>query len=108
MADLPRLRRGALRLLPRAHRAQFGQIADVMIDKVGAYMIGNILISLVAGVASFIALTVLGVPFSVPLAFVVALRDLIPMIGATLAPVISVVAALLAADLSRTTPLAAA
>jgi predicted PurR-regulated permease PerM len=108
MADLPRLRRGALRLLPRAHRAQFGQIADVMIDKVGAYMIGNILISLVAGVASFIVLTVLGVPFSVPLAFVVALCDLIPMIGATLGAVISVAVALLATDLWPTTLLVAA
>jgi predicted PurR-regulated permease PerM len=107
MADLPRLRRGVLRLLPRAHRAQFGRIADVMIDKVGAYMIGNILISLVAGAASFIVFTVLGVPFSVPLAFVVALCDLIPMIGATLGAVISVLVALLATDLWPTTVLVA-
>jgi predicted PurR-regulated permease PerM len=99
MADLPRLRRGMLRLLPRAHRAESGRIAGVIIDKVGAYMIGNILISLVAGVAAFIVLTVLGVPFSVPLALVVALCDLIPLIGATLGAVISVLVALLATDL---------
>jgi predicted PurR-regulated permease PerM len=108
MADLPRLRRGVLRLLPRAHRAEFGQIADVIIDKVGAYMIGNILISLVAGVASFIVFTILGVPFSVPLAFAVALCDLIPMIGATLGAVISVLVALLATGLWPTTVLVAA
>ncbi len=48
MADLPRLRHGAVLLFPRAHRAQFGRIADVLIDKVGAYMIGNILVSIVA------------------------------------------------------------
>ena len=34
-----------------------------MVDKVGGYMIGNIIISLIAGVVSFIAFTVLGVPF---------------------------------------------
>ena len=56
-----------------------------MVDKVGAYMIGNLLISLAAGVTSFAVFTGLGMPFAVPLAFVVALCDLIPMIGATLA-----------------------
>jgi len=108
MADLPRLRHGLVRLFPRAHQAQGGRIADVMIDKVGAYMIGNILVSIVAGLASFVAFMVLGVPFSVPLAFVVALCDLIPMIGATLGAVIGVLVALFATDLWPTTVLVAA
>src|ERR1700722_1680341 len=99
MADLPRLRHGVLRLFPRAHRAQFGRIADVMVYKVGAYMIGNLLISLAAGVTSFVVFTALGMPFSVPLAFVVALCDLIPLIGATLGAVVCVLAALLTAQL---------
>jgi predicted PurR-regulated permease PerM len=90
MADLPRLRNGVVRLFPRARRSQMGRVADVVIDKVGAYMIGNILISLVAGLAAFVCLTALKVPFSVPLAFVVALTDLIPMIGATLGAIIVV------------------
>ncbi len=108
MADLPRLRHGLVRLFPRARQAQLGRVADVMIDKVGAYMIGNILISIVAGLASFVAFTVLKVPFSVPLAFVVALCDLIPMIGATLGAVIGVVVALFATELWPTTVLVAA
>ena len=78
MADLPRLRRGAVLLFPHAHRARFSRIADVLIDKVGAYMIGNIVVSIVAGLAAFAALTGLGVPFAVPLAFVVAVSDLDP------------------------------
>jgi predicted PurR-regulated permease PerM len=108
MADLPRLRRGAVKLFPRAHRTQAGRIADVLIDKVGAYMIGNILISIVAGLAAFAALTGLGVPFAVPLAFVVAVSDLIPMIGATLGAVICVLVALLATSVWPTTVLVAA
>jgi predicted PurR-regulated permease PerM len=59
-------------------------------------MIGNIVVSLVAGLAAFAALTGLGVPFAVPLAFVVAVFDLIPMIGATLGAVVCVLVALLA------------
>ena len=42
-------------LFPRAHRDRFARIADVMVNKVGSYMIGNILISLIAGVAAFAA-----------------------------------------------------
>ena len=85
LADLPRLPRSAVLLFPRALRARFGRITDVMVDKVGSYMIGNILISLVAGLAAFGALRV---PFAVPLAFLVAVTDLIPMVGATIAELI--------------------
>jgi predicted PurR-regulated permease PerM len=51
LADLPRLQRGAVQLFPRADRDRFARIAGVMVDKVGSYMIGNIAISLIAGVA---------------------------------------------------------
>src|SRR5207247_10975714 len=90
-------------LFPRARRAPVGRITDVMVDKVGSYMIGNLLISLAAGLASFAVFAALGVPFAVPLAFAVALCDLIPMIGATLGAVIRVAAALLTTDLWPTT-----
>ena len=103
MADMPRLRHNAMRLFPKARRAQAGRVADVMVDKVGSYMIGNLLISLVAGLASFAVFAVLGVPFAVPLAFVVAVCDLIPTIGATLGAVICVLAALLTTELWPTT-----
>jgi len=108
MADLPRLRRGAVVLFPPAHRPQVGRIADVLIDKVGAYMIGNIVVSIIAGLAAFAALTGLAVPFAVPLAFVVAVCDLIPMIGATLGAAVCVLVALLATSLWPTTVLVAA
>src|SRR6185312_2924194 len=103
MADMPRLRHGATRLFPAAHRARAGRVADVMVDKVGSYMIGNLLISLAAGLASFAVLAALGVPFAVPLAFAVALCDLIPMVGATLGAVICILAALLTTELWPTT-----
>jgi predicted PurR-regulated permease PerM len=99
LVDLPRLSRNIVRLFPKTHRAEFSRAADVMVEKVGAYMIGNILISLVAGVAAFAALTALKVPFALPLAFWVAVTDLIPMIGATLGAVLCVVVALLATPL---------
>ncbi len=107
MLDLPRLRRGLPWLLPRVHRAQSGRIADIIIDKVGAYMIGSIVIALLAGTSAFIVFTALGVPYAVPLAIVVAVCDLIPMIGATLGAVVGVLVTLLATELWPTSVIVA-
>lgn len=107
MAALPQLQSGLIRLFPKARRARAARIVDVVLDKVGAYMIGNILISLVAGVAAFVAFEALRMPFALPLAFVVAITDLIPMIGATLGAVVCVLVALFAAKLWPTTVLVA-
>jgi predicted PurR-regulated permease PerM len=49
---------------------------------------GNLTISLIAGVSSTIVLLVMGVPFAVALGLVVAILDLIPLAGATIAAVI--------------------
>src|SRR5207253_7850846 len=64
--------------------------------------------SLVAGLAAFGALAALGVPFAVPLAFLVAVTDLIPMVGATIGAVVCIAVALLATRLWPTTVLLAA
>src|SRR5215218_8405006 len=108
MADMVRIRTGLVRLFPVERRPRARQVVDLVVDKVGGYMIGNIIISLIAGIASWIAFSVLGVPFALPLAFVVALCDLIPMIGATLGAVIGVTVALFATQLWPTTLLVAA
>ena len=56
MADLPRVRRGIVRLVPRQGRPRAAQAINVVVDKVGGYMIGNLIISLFAGVSSFVCL----------------------------------------------------
>jgi predicted PurR-regulated permease PerM len=107
MADMPRIRSGVVRLFPVGRRPHARRVVDLVVDKVGGYMIGNIIISLIAGVASFIAFTLLGVAFPVPLAFVVAICDLIPMIGATLGAIIGVTVAVFSTDLVHTLLVAA-
>lgn len=94
LADLPRLRRGGAKLSPRDYRDRLSRIGDVMVDKVGAYTVGNIVVSLIAGLAAFAALTALRIPLALALAFVVAVTDLIPSIGATLGAVICLLVAL--------------
>jgi predicted PurR-regulated permease PerM len=108
MADLPRIRNGLVWLFPAERRPRVKQVVDLVVDKVGAYMIGNIIISIVAGVASYVAFRALGVRFAVPLAVLVAVFDLIPMIGATLGAIVGVLVALFTSPLWPTTVLVAA
>lgn len=59
-------------------------VANDAAKAVTGYVLGNLLISLIAGVVTFATLSALGVPFAVVLAVFVAFTDLIPLIGATL------------------------
>jgi predicted PurR-regulated permease PerM len=108
MADLPRIRNGLVWLFPAPRRPGAKQVVDLLVDKVGGYMIGNLIISIIAGVSSYVAFRLLGVSFAVPLAFLVALFDLIPMIGATLGAVVGVTVALFTVPLLPNTVLVAA
>jgi predicted PurR-regulated permease PerM len=108
MADLPRIRNGLVWLFPAERRPRVKQVVDLMVDKVGGYMIGNIIISIVAGVCSYLAFRLLGVRFAVPLAVLVAVFDMIPMIGATLGAIVGVLVALFTSPLWPTTVLVAA
>lgn len=82
--NLPQMQAGVARLLGRQDREEFHQIYDESIKRVGGYVLGNMLISAIAGVTAFIVLVIIGVPFAAALAFFVALTDLIPTIGAIL------------------------
>ena len=59
-----------------------------MADGVAGYVAGALFIALIAGVATYIVLTILGVPFRGPLALIAGLFSLIPLIGATIAAVL--------------------
>src|SRR5947209_1956190 len=66
----------------RARR--LGGIASDIYEAVSGYVAGNLLISVVAGLTTYVTLAVLGVPFAVPLAVLMAFFDLIPLVGATI------------------------
>ena len=74
--------------LPEGARSGWERVAGDIYRTVGGYVSGNLLISLIAGVTSAIVLSVLGVPYAIALGLVVAILDLIPLAGATLAAII--------------------
>src|ERR1700722_912036 len=84
LVDLPRIRATLYRLAPHSRRPRAILIGDEVYAKVGAYVFGNIVISVIAGVATFIWLVIFGVPYPLLLGIFVALLDLIPF-GSTVA-----------------------
>ena len=82
---LPGVKRLWLSLIPLSRRERVGLLTNEVFDRVGGFMLGNLLTSLVAGVGTFVWLTAFGVPYSLLLALFVALFDLIPMVGSTVA-----------------------
>lgn len=103
LANLPAIKRAAYRLAPRQRRARVGLLTDEILRLVGGYLLGNLITSGVAGAAMTVFLLAIGVPDAFFLGLLVALFDLIPMIGA---PVAGVVVALVA--LSKSLPTAIA
>jgi len=87
--------RSASLLVPVRHRGWVTVTTRDAGRAVSGYMIGNLLISLCAGVATFAFLLVLGVPAAIVLALFVAVADLVPLVGATVGAAAAVLGALL-------------
>jgi predicted PurR-regulated permease PerM len=73
---------------PPLERERLRRARDNMAKAVAGYVAGALTIALIAGVTTFIVLTVLGVPFAAPLAVIAGLFSLIPLVGATIAAVL--------------------
>ncbi|MEA3020654.1 MAG: hypothetical protein QOI47_2178 [Actinomycetota bacterium] len=80
----PGITAGALKLIPPHQRERTRRVAADAAKAVSGYMLGNFLISLIAGGLTYIVLKLLGVDYAEVLALWVAFADLIPMVGATL------------------------
>ena len=83
----------AIRVIPPRRRELARQIAHDSASAISGYMIGNLLISLVAGTAAFLMFLIMGVPNAAALGAWIAFTDLIPLVGATIGAVAGVIAA---------------
>ncbi len=94
LVDMPRIRTNLYRLVPHTRRPRAILIGDEVFAKVGAYVLGNVLISVIAGAATFLWLMVFDVPYPLLLGIFVALLDLVPVVGSTIAGVVVAAVAL--------------
>ena len=75
-------------LLPEESQPRWRAVGHDVYRTIGGYVTGNLTISLIAGVVSTLVLLVVGVPFAVALGLLVAILDLIPLAGATIAAIL--------------------
>lgn len=94
LADLPRIRAVIYRLAPYDRRPRVILLGDEILSKVGGYVLGNVVISVVIATVTFVWLIIFGVPYPLLLAILVGLLDLIPVIGSAIAGVLVALAAL--------------
>jgi len=94
LADMPQIRSTFYRCLPASRRPRAILIGDEILGKVGAYVLGNVIISVIAAIGTFIWLEIFGVPYPLLLAIFVAVFDLIPIVGSTIAGVVVAAVAL--------------
>ena len=85
---LPGVKKMWLSLIPRSRRVRAELLTDEVFGRVGGFMLGNLVTSLISGVGTYIWLLIFDVPYPLLLALVVALFDLIPLVGSTIAGVI--------------------
>lgn len=96
LGALPAMKRWGYRLAPRSRRVRVEALSEEITRSVGNYVIGQVCVALLNALYAFIVMSILRIPFSVLLAFVVALLAFIPLVGGMIAAVVVILVALTA------------
>ena len=89
LSSLATTKTALYRLAPASRRDRVTRLGDRILRSVGGYVSGAFVVAMCAGISSLVFLFAVGLgEYAVALAFVVALLDVIPMIGATIGAVI--------------------
>ncbi|KKU90988.1 MAG: hypothetical protein UY21_C0014G0019 [Microgenomates group bacterium GW2011_GWA1_48_10] len=80
-------------LFPDSHHSKIEQTISIIKNKLGSWVRGQILLSTTIGLATWLGLAFLGIPFALPLAIIAGFLEVIPTMG----PVISAVPAVIVA-----------
>jgi len=78
LAGMPRIRRFAYRLAPQSPRTRVILIGDEIFTKVGGYVLGNLLTSVIAGIGTYVWMLAFGIPYPLLLTLLVGALVAIP------------------------------
>jgi predicted PurR-regulated permease PerM len=93
LAGMVQIKRFSYRLAPGSRRARVILLGDEIFTKVGGFVLGNVVTSVIAGLGTYLWMLAFGIPYPILLGLFVALLDLIPVIGSTIGgAVVSLVA----------------
>ncbi|MFN2561424.1 MAG: AI-2E family transporter [Jatrophihabitans sp.] len=93
LSALPQLKKGMYSLAPASRRDRVEKLGDAILRSVGGYVIGAVGVALLAGTVTLVLLLCVGLSaYALPLALLVALLDLVPLLGSIVgASVVSLV-----------------
>jgi predicted PurR-regulated permease PerM len=84
LAGMPQIKLFFYRLAPGSRRARVILLGDDIFTKVGGFVVGNVVTSVIAGLGTYLWMLAFGIPYPILLGLFVALLDLIPVIGSTI------------------------
>ena len=84
LLEMPGLAQAILSMLEPETAARVRTISGDVNRRVGGYVLGNVLISIIAGFVIGVSLWILGVPYAAALAVLMGIFDLVPLVGATI------------------------
>jgi predicted PurR-regulated permease PerM len=94
LLDSPRLFELVYSRMAPDRAAQARRLTGQAAGAIGGYVAGAFAVAALAGLAAFVAMEILGIPFAVPLAVVMAFFALIPLVGSAIGAVIIAIVAL--------------
>ena len=92
MADKEIIRKTSLRLFPKHLRKRANDIMDIISDKIGGYVAGQLVAVSSIGVIMTIGLILLGVDYGFLLGLITAVLDFIPVVGPAIGLAICIIA----------------
>ena len=83
--DFPTLNRAFFRAFPRRYQTGVIELLRKLDLSVGGYLRGQLLVSVVIGVAIWLGMTLLGVPFALGIGFLAGVFNIVPYLGPVIA-----------------------
>jgi predicted PurR-regulated permease PerM len=94
LVSLPAIKGAIVRLAPASRRNRASYLSEQIFTRISSYISGTFIVAAIAGIASFIFLLVIGLgEYALALAVLIAVLDIIPLVGASLAALIIVIIA---------------
>ena len=89
--DFERLFKLFLHVVPGREKGKIKELLQEVASVTGKYIRGNVIISIICGIIIFAGLSILRVPFALPLAVFAAVLDLLPLVGQTIGAIPAVI-----------------
>ena len=80
-----------MHMIPSREREKVKELLEEVAVVTGKYIRGNVLISLICGAVIYVGLSIMHVPFALPLAIFAAVLDLLPLVGQTIGAIPAII-----------------